>query len=826
MRRAAGLLLIFFFISANLLAQPEITKKFLFRQYTYQGMTIPYRLFVPEHYDPSKKYPLVLTLHGSGERGSNNTSQIDNYRIATVWADSVNQSKYPCFVLSPQCPANGTWFNSDQIGTIDITRFPQPKETRTVMEILDRLIEEFNIDTTRLYITGLSLGGFGTWDLIARYPDKFAAAVPMSGGGDVQHIGRAYNMPVWNFHGVMDNAVPVFLSRNLIVRLQDMGRSTMFTHCNINDCTALTEKEISERIESGVDLIETEYPEGGHVIWDESYNNPHLLPWVFKQRNIKGTIEFRKPFGYTRLKGIQTIEWTTEKPGGTVSILCSPDNGTTYYTIASSIPNTGSFQWETAGFEDAAFARLRIVARDEANLQYGSAYSPLFCIDNPAKGKPYVQIMNEGLNDGGEFTNKALDLKLLAGDPENDTLIVSIYFSTNGGSSFSLIDSYRAASDSAVQIHPLDFAALENSNNAVLRVDVSDGEFTSSDVSVSFIKRTEREFIHGQRVVRLSGNTGAEVRFAVIDESKLTGNDYLITFNDTASAVQKYFSVFNIDKKTSILKDVPFSSGRESQVFDGLALLADDFPTSIDVLRSGWNSSSQKKLNFSVSPFGNTNNRGYALPDDYRIEIYAQISDTSQADTLLPKTQANIYKARPVSFKVYNMTKQEYVDFVYYTTGTMATAHTVYFREKAAGRLFRTWRLTIYDTQLNAPLPAGDTLYLVTKKGLSIFDSLKVSAPVVSVKNKEAVSDYRLYQNYPNPFNPATTIRFSVPEAGRVSVGVYNILGSEVAVLWDAATAAGEHSLSFNAGGLPSGVYFCRMQAGNYSAVRKLLLLK
>jgi predicted peptidase len=152
----------------NLFAQPNIVAKFVARSHSFQSTTLPYRLFIPDNYNPTKKYPLVLALHGSGNRGSDNLQHIQSTRLATSWADPVNQTQYPCFVVAPQCPLNQSW-NVEPIAA-------------TVSDLLDSLTREFNIDLNRQYITGLSMGGYGTWDMITRFPNRFAAAIPMSAG--------------------------------------------------------------------------------------------------------------------------------------------------------------------------------------------------------------------------------------------------------------------------------------------------------------------------------------------------------------------------------------------------------------------------------------------------------------------------------------------------------------------------------------------------------------------------------------------------------------------------------------------------------------------
>ena len=258
--------------------------KFLKRSHTFQGTTLPYRLCLPDFYDPSQQYPLVLCLHGAGERGTDNHVHIDVHRMATSWADSVNQKNYPCFVVAPQCPENERWVDNDwSEGGFRTSDIPTSNEMLTVIDLLDSLEREFSVDEDRLYVTGLSMGGYGTWDIITRYPDKFAAAIPMSGGGDSTRVERIKHIPIWDFHGEKDNTVPVEGSRQMIAALERQGLTAVYTHCHDGDCSGMSDDEIAAAIADGARLLYTEWQGKDHVMWAQSYDYPYLIPWVFAQ---------------------------------------------------------------------------------------------------------------------------------------------------------------------------------------------------------------------------------------------------------------------------------------------------------------------------------------------------------------------------------------------------------------------------------------------------------------------------------------------------------------------------------------------------------------
>lgn len=216
------------------------------REYTDGTNTIPYRLFVPVDYDPKQSYPLVLFLHGAGERGTDNRRQLTGQTAPLVFVQPENQAKYPCFMLAPQCPPGGGWAGGTN---------PSTWMRLTLEALFAELFWEFNIDYTRMYITGLSMGGYGTWDMCTRYPGLFAAAVPICGGGNVSLADRCVGMAIWAFHSDDDTVVPVQRSREMIAAIFKAGGEPFYT----------------------------EYTGYGHASWNPAYREPDLIPWMFAQ---------------------------------------------------------------------------------------------------------------------------------------------------------------------------------------------------------------------------------------------------------------------------------------------------------------------------------------------------------------------------------------------------------------------------------------------------------------------------------------------------------------------------------------------------------------
>lgn len=209
--------------------------------------TMPYRLFVPDTYDNANKYPLVIWLHGAGGAGTDNLRQIsgDNYYGPHLWAAAENQSKYPAFVLVPQ--TTGSWAVADPNKLSE-------EESLTVA-IIEALEKEFSIDSKRIYISGQSNGGNGTWDLVTKRPSLFAAAVPLCGGGNPGLAARVARLPIWAFHGEKDEIIPATYSRNMIAEIRQKGGSPKYT----------------------------EYPGVGHDVWLHALKEPGLVDWLFAQ---------------------------------------------------------------------------------------------------------------------------------------------------------------------------------------------------------------------------------------------------------------------------------------------------------------------------------------------------------------------------------------------------------------------------------------------------------------------------------------------------------------------------------------------------------------
>ncbi|MFZ4724397.1 MAG: alpha/beta hydrolase-fold protein [Paludibacter sp.] len=228
------------------------------KEFSYKGDTLLYRVLYPVNYDKTKSYPLVLFLHGSGERGNDNEKQL--IHGSSLFCDSLNMIKYPAIVIFPQCPRNERWIILDEDPSkkfsFQITKHPT-KPLELSKKLLDFYQKTEAVDSKRIYILGLSMGGMGTFDMICRYPKEFAAAIPICGGVNVERLKKLNKMPIRIYHGAIDNVVSPDFSRNAFKKLKNRGSKV-------------------------VEYIE--FPGVGHNSWSPALAETDFLSWMFSQK--------------------------------------------------------------------------------------------------------------------------------------------------------------------------------------------------------------------------------------------------------------------------------------------------------------------------------------------------------------------------------------------------------------------------------------------------------------------------------------------------------------------------------------------------------------
>ena len=245
-----------FFTGENHVPTYDSTSKVVFQKgiFILGNDTLPYRLLAPEKIDAGKKYPILLFFHGAAQRGNDNESQLAD--IPPLLKDSAGRKKYPCYILIPQCPNGKQWVEVNWRDSTEVMPEKISDVENLSMQLLNDMEKKLAVDTSKIYVVGLSMGGFAVWDLICRFPEKFAAAVPICGGGDEAQAKKIIQIPIWAFHGKQDDFVPYSRSENMVAAVNKSGGNAKLTL----------------------------YPNEKHASWNEVFADPELFKWLFAQK--------------------------------------------------------------------------------------------------------------------------------------------------------------------------------------------------------------------------------------------------------------------------------------------------------------------------------------------------------------------------------------------------------------------------------------------------------------------------------------------------------------------------------------------------------------
>ncbi len=264
--RAILLSCLIFFCSRCVYAQTQIAPPGVvkeeppFRKRTYtdkKGAKLPYRLFVPPHYDSAQRYPLILWFHGGSGRGSNNEAQIagENEKGAQLWTAPENQALVPAFVLAPQCAQGENWSDPElnEIGA----------PLQLTLDVLALVQKDYSIDSDRIYLVGQAMGGLAVWSLLQKYPEKWAAAVVVASYDNFTNVAAITRVPLWIFQWEMDPAVPTDLIRQMVREIKKSGGHPRYT----------------------------EYRKVNKEVWNNAFAEPDLVSWLAAQRRTANATE-------------------------------------------------------------------------------------------------------------------------------------------------------------------------------------------------------------------------------------------------------------------------------------------------------------------------------------------------------------------------------------------------------------------------------------------------------------------------------------------------------------------------------------------------------
>ena len=248
-------LIISFWVFAISLFAQEI---YLYGSFSHNGYALPYRYLEPQNIKSNKKYPVVLFLHGAGERGTDNEAQL--LHCSAQFLNPDVRDRYPAYVFFPQAPQGAFWSIPDRLTDLSQAMFATVSEPswqlQTIKAMVDSIAQLPNVDSKRIYIMGISMGAMATYELCWRYPHLFAAAVPICGGADINRLTNAASIPWRIYHGDADKVVPVIFSRTAYRALKNAGAKIIYRE--FAGCT--------------------------HNSWNPAFNDSDLFPWLFKQK--------------------------------------------------------------------------------------------------------------------------------------------------------------------------------------------------------------------------------------------------------------------------------------------------------------------------------------------------------------------------------------------------------------------------------------------------------------------------------------------------------------------------------------------------------------
>ncbi|HYG74530.1 MAG TPA: tandem-95 repeat protein [Planctomycetota bacterium] len=437
-----------------------------------------YRLFVPANYSAATKYPIVLFLHGVGEGGTDNTKQLNNnLNGAGVFVNSTNQSAYPCIMIAPQS-TSGWWSGTGaQIG------------------IVQRILSKYSTDADRVYITGLSAGGMGTWASLISNPTMFAAAVPICGNGDTSKANLLINIPIWNFHSANDSIVGVGGSDNMINAIRAAGGNPIYTR----------------------------YATGGHASWTPAYANPKTVPWVMAQRrNVKPA---NSP--------LLTITSPTTSSTFTTSAASVNLAGTTFdsNTLVTSIAwscsrggsgtASGSANWTASNIPlQSGDNLIQVIA---TGTSYSSTYGGVTTFNDTVKVTQTITpantaptISNIADQSTSEDTAKS-NIAFTVGDAETAATSLTV---SGSSSNTALVPNANivfggSGANRTVTVTP----AANQNGSATITITVSDGTATASDtfvLTVTAVNDAPTISNIADRTIAANSNTGA-IAFTIGD---------------------------------------------------------------------------------------------------------------------------------------------------------------------------------------------------------------------------------------------------------------------------------------------------------------------
>jgi len=558
-----------------------------------------------------------------------------------------------------------------------------------------------------------------------------------------------------------------------------------------------------------------------------TYNHGFTVPESLSQISSLGLM-LSSPSPGSSISGIVPVQWTIkENPGNSKTTIRYSANEIDWFFLATVSDNSNSYQWDTRTLPDGIFYKLRLMTISPNGIGFAESTN-FFTINNPGNAKPQVMLL--GIAD--KISLKGIyQIRWLAGDADGDPCSVNLYYKMQYESQWSLIAQGIPATDGKY-----DWVTTKIPNSSAYDYQVKCEVVSPADTAdavlqnISILNPAVYQSTDTRILYKNSVGTG-KIDIVVSDSAQTTGHSYELIFRNSVGSANICCDV--LDSKTGALKlngETQFDGFHETKNFDGLRLRIKSDVVALDTLGTGWTQGTA-----SLKMVTKQDNMSYSLdkifPYDYKLAFYNSVADTS----VLNPDDPNNYPAIPTNFAVTNTTKNiraEYFINDKNGDGLMDSGDEIIITENFVDiSNFRlTWRIMYGDGSAGVTYPKnGDVYSIITKKPFAAGDTIVFATDgltSVAPTNQAIPAGYELWQNYPNPFNPTTTLAFDLPEPSQVMLTVYDYIGREVATVVNGYRSAGRFEVIFDASKLGSGVYFYKLQAGSYTAVKKMLLLK
>jgi len=526
--------------------------------------------------------------------------------------------------------------------------------------------------------------------------------------------------------------------------------------------------------------------------------------------------------------GIVPVTWSNQgsNPGARIFIEYSRNKGDVWSFLADDIPvNSQSYLWNTSSLPDGVNYQIRIVAYNPENFSefYFDRTPERFTINNPGNAIPEASFISDYT--GHSYSQSPMNIGFFAEDADNEPLKVSLEYRIGENGAFVPVFTDWVYA-SGIHSYNWNFTGLPNSSEYYLRLTVKDDSNTVSSTTKKFAINEYFAYYLPTVFNHISGNATPEISLKVTDPSLITGNNYQISFNTGGT-----MNIRNLTSGNILIENYPVDSTFSTPVFEGLKLLIKDRKTELDLSKSRFN---RTELNNTFQLTNSTVGGFIPAAQDWII-AFNNLDTLANGQYLYPgdtvKTTQNFNAVCPFRIiSLNNNNKANYIiqeQLITRNNGKWDIGERIILRADNA-----TGAQTSYQVSFNFPgiLPQfGDSLFVYTYKSLTnldIFTFVPDNSYLLSVKENIVPGEYSLFQNYPNPFNPSTVITYELPVVSNVSLRVFDILGNEVAVLVNEEQQASNHLVTFNAGNLSTGVYFYRLQAGEFVSTKKLVLMK